>query len=373
VSAAALAAPAPAGPPQTARPTAAPTSPPTPVPPQRVPDHVRRGAAPPRRITRFPSPHLLLSQLHRIEEVDFDRDGVFEALIEGIGTVRSLPSEAVTLGFFSRRRLPFENPLLALLRRGAGESWTPLWIAHLPFRCGQGDDPARCDQVVRFGSVPFRFDDRPQMVIQIFHRGEAGHETHAYRVVRGRLETTFSVSAPRTAVEVSISPEGITRRAAVDTFVNREFPPRYRSFTLTSFFVFGQRSFRIFSESVEEEWGRDFELAYWSLVREPGFAADVKRLRERHRRAPVEAPWKLDPLQVVRKRFPDATRVRSGGRQPGVAIVHFERPSCHARAVLYQPVREWEGEKSLWEIATIRAGSAVPYECLAEGQLDLGR
>jgi hypothetical protein len=352
--------------------TATATPIPTPVPPRRVPDITRRGEAPPRRVSRFPNPHVGFSELSRVEEVDCDRDGVPEALVEGIGSVRSLPPTIPALGFISRRRLPFENPLLVLFRRGAAETWNPLWIAHVPLRCAQSDDPARCDQVAFFGSVRFRFDDRPQMVVQILHAGDSGaNETYAYRLVRGRLETTFAVSAARSAVDVAIGVDGITRRLAIDTFVNRELPPRYRSFTLVSSFVFGERKFRVLTESVEEEWGdrRDFDLAYWGLVRGAGFAGDVTRWRERHRRAPSEAPWKLDPREVVRKRYPDATRVRFGAKQPGLATVYFERPSCHARAVLYQPVREWEGEKSLWEMAILRGAGPFPYECLEEEPL----
>jgi hypothetical protein len=34
--------------------------------------------------------------------------------------------------------------------------------------------------------------------------------------------------------------------------------------------------------------------------------------------------------------------------------------------VLYQPVREWEGEKSFWELAVIRGQKETPFECLDE-------
>ena len=82
-------------------------------------------------------------------------------------------------------------------------------------------------------------------------------------------------------------------------------------------------------------------LAYWGLVHQPSFAPDVEKLRERQKS--VDA-WLLDPVEVIRRRYPDATRVRVGARMPGVCVVFFERPNnCHAHALLYQPLREWEG------------------------------
>ena len=53
-------------------------------------------------------------------------------------------------------------------------------------------------------------------------------------------------------------------------------------------------------------------------------------------------------------------------KQPGLAIVDFERINCPAHIVLYQPLREWEGEKSHWEFAVIRSPEEPAYECLAE-------
>ena len=53
-------------------------------------------------------------------------------------------------------------------------------------------------------------------------------------------------------------------------------------------------------------------------------------------------------------------------RQPGLAIVNFERVNCPAHIVVYQPLREWEGEKSLWDFALIRSPEEPAYECLGE-------
>jgi hypothetical protein len=347
------------------RPTPLPTRAPTPVPPPRV-EESRKGARTIQPLARFASRDMSFSRLLRVEEIDLDRDGDTDYLVEGIGTIRRLPDDVPTVGFVSRSRLPFESPLLAVVRRNK-EEWQPLWIAHVPLRCGQSDDLNSCDQVLAFRSVRFRFDDRPQVVLQILHPGDSGlNETFAYRVNRGRLETTFAVSQPRSGVEVTFDPNGIQRRIAVDTFVNKDLPGRYRSFTLKTFYVFGDARFRVYSETIEEPWTErgDVDLAYWGLVHQSGFAAELERLRERHRREPLEA---ADPVEVVRKKFPDAQRPRVAARQPGVAILYFDRPGgCHAHAIAYQPLRESDGEKSPWEIAQIRGQRDVPYECLDE-------
>jgi hypothetical protein len=345
-----------------------PTPVPTPVPPPRELEP-RRGALSPAR-QRFPSRELTFSRLLRVEEVDLDRDGEMEFLVEGVGTVKRLPAEIPAVDFVSRLRLPFESPILAVLKR-SGEEWKPLLLVHVPLRCGQSDDLGTCDQLIQFRSVRFRFDDRPQVILQILHSGEAGtNVSHAYRLEKGRLETTFSVALPRSSVDVTIEPNGITRRLAIDTFVNRELPSRYRSFTLKSFFVFGESHFRVSAENVEETWGdrSDGELAYWGLVHQPTFSVDLERMRERGRKEAPEA-WTLDPIEVVKKRYPDASRLRMGTKQAAVCVVYFERSGCHAHAVLYQPLREWEGERSPWEIASLRGQKEGPFECLEEPPL----
>jgi hypothetical protein len=357
---------------QSSRPAPAPTE----VPESPARPAGRKGAAPAAsRVSRFPSQELTFSRLLRVEEVDLDRDGEPEVLVEGIGTVKKIPDDTLTVDFVSRQRLPFESPILAVMRR-SGEEWKTLLVVHVPLRCGQSDDLSSCDQLVAFRTIRFRFDDRPQVILQILHSGETGtNTTYAYRLVNGRLETTFALSLPRVSVDVSIDPNGIVRRLAVDTFVNRELPSRYRSFTLKSFFVFGENKFRVYSENVEESFSdrSDVELAYWGLVHQPTFATDIDRLR-REKKEPAE-PWTLDPVEVIRKRYPDAIRPRTGTRAPGVAVVYFDRPGgCHAHAVLYQPVREWEGEKSFWEIASMRGQKDnSPFECLDEQPLSLVR
>ena len=351
-------------------PTPVPTPIPTPVPPERQ-GIVRRGAAPAPITQRYENPNIRFSKLTRVEEVDLDNDGVFEALVEGIGTVKTLPPEIPAVGFLSRARLPFENPLLAAFKK-KGNDWDLLLVAHLPMRCTQADDPSKCDELVAFRSVLFRYDDRPQIALQIVHAGEPRlTETMTYRLDRGQLDTTFSSALPRSGVEVTFGPEGITRKVAVDTFINKELPPRYRSFTLTSNYVFGERKFRILSESLEPEWNerQDLELSYWSLVHQSSFANDLARLEERSRKAAAEAPQSLDPVELVKKRFPDARDVRVGLKQPGVAVIDFERIGCSAHIVLYQPLRQWEGEKSLWDFAVIRSPEEPAYECLAEPPL----
>lgn len=348
---------------------------PTPVPPPRVADPHRKGEVSLTRVARFPSRDVVFSRLVRVEEVDLDHDGEMEALIEGIGTVHNLPDQIPAVDFVSRERLPFESPILAVMKR-AGEEWRPLLLAHVPLRCSQSDDLSSCDQVTQFRSVRFRFDDRPQVVLQILHPGEAGiNETYAYRLVGGRLETTFAVSLARASVDVVIEPNGILRRLAVDTFVNRELPSRYRSFTLRSLFIFGETRFRASSEEIEEPWDEHSgsELSYWSLVHQPTFAVDIERMRDRSRKETPDS-WTLDPVEVIRKRYPEVTRPRIGTKQSGVCIVYFERAGgCHGHAVLFQPLREWDGEKSFWEIASLRGQKDAPFECLEEPPLTFAR
>jgi hypothetical protein len=347
---------------------------PTPVPPPRV-EEGNKGGPPASRVARFPSREVTFSRLLRVEEVDLDRDGDMEALVEGIATVRKLPDDVPAVDFVSRSRLPFESPILAVMRK-TGDEWHPLLLVHVPLRCGQSDDLSSCDQVTQFRSVRFRFDDRPQVVLQILHPGETGtNESYVYRLVGSKLDTTFGVSLPRTSIDVAIEPNGITRRLAVDTFVNRELPSRYRSFTLRSFFVFGESRFRVATESVEEPWAEkaEGELAYWGLVHQPTFAVDIERMRDKSRKEPPEG-WTLDPLEVVKKRYPDVARLRIGTRAPGVCIVYFDRiGGCHGHAVLFQPLREWEGEKTFWEIGVIRGQKEGPFECLDEAVLTLAR
>lgn len=353
-----------------AKPTVVPTPIPTPQAPPRI-EHLRKGAVSLEKSTRFQSKEISFSRLLRVEEIDLDRDGGSEFLVDGIGTVLRLPDDVPAVGFVSRFRLPFESPLLAIMKK-TGEEWHPLFVAHVPLRCGQSDDLSTCDQLVQFRSIRFRYDDRPQVVFQMLHPGDSGlNETYAYRLVRGKLDTTFSVALPRVSVSVSIDPNGIERRLAVDTFVNRELPARYRSFTLRTTFVFGENHFRIATDTPEEAWSADrtdVELAYWGLVHQPVFAADIERLRERHRQG-VE-PWALDPAEVLRRRYPDATKIRVGSRVAGLAVVFFERPNnCHGHALLYQPVREWEGDKSFWEIGAMRGQKDNPFECFEESPL----
>src|SRR5207302_8928191 len=89
-----------------ATPTRAPTAVPTPQPPDRLPASPHRGAVTERRVARYENRHVTFSRLTRVEEVDLDGDGVFEALVEGIGTVRSFPAEVPAVAFVSRARPP---------------------------------------------------------------------------------------------------------------------------------------------------------------------------------------------------------------------------------------------------------------------------
>ena len=184
------------------RPTVAPPTPiPTPVPPERE-ARQNKGAASGSRVTRYENRHVSFATLTRVEEVDLDRDGVFEALVEGVGSFRSLPPDIPVIGFVSRTRLPFENPILAVFKKGKGTEWDLLLAAHLPLLCTQSDDPARCDELVAFRSVDFRYDDRPQVALQIIHPGDPRiSETHMYRLKNpGRFDATFSIALPRSAV-----------------------------------------------------------------------------------------------------------------------------------------------------------------------------
>lgn len=350
-------------------PTAAPTAIPTPVPPERE-GRQNRGAAPApdRRGARYENRSVRYSKVTRVEEVDLDRDGVFEALVEGVGTVRSLPPDIPAVGFVSRARLPFENPILSVFKRAPGGDWDLLLAAHLPQQCTQSADTARCDELLAFRSVDFRFDDRPQVALQIVRAGEPRlSETYMYRLDKGRFDTTFSAVLPRAAVEVDFGPAGITRRIAVDTFINSALPPRYRSFTLTTSYVFGERRFRIVSESVEPEWADRgvLDLSYWGLVHQPTFSEDLVKLKERQAKVSGE-PWALDPVELVKRKYPDAKGTRVFVKQPGLAVVTFERAGCIAHLVVFQPLREWDGEKSLWDFGTIRSTESSDYECLPE-------
>lgn len=345
-----------------------PTPVPTPAPPPRI-ETSRKGLASRPRDARFPSPEISFSRLLRVEEVDLDRDGVSEALVDGIGTVQRIPEEIPALGFLSRYRLPFESPLLAVMKK-TGDEWHPIWIAHVPLRCGQTDDLSVCDEITQFRTIRFRFDDRPQVVFQMLHAGESGlHETYAYRLVKGRLETTFSASLPRASVNVSVDSNGIERRLAADTFLNRDLPVRYRSFTLKTFFVFGENRFRVGTDVPEDAWSADkaeTELVYWGLLHQSSFAADVEKLRERQKTA---ESWAFDPVEVVRHRYADAVKVRLGARAAGVCVVFFERGGCNAHALLYQPIREWEGERTFWDVASLRGQKDFPFECVEEPPL----
>jgi hypothetical protein len=360
------------------RPTLTPTPIPTPQAPPRI-EEIRKGAISRDRIARFPSKDVTFSRIVRVEEVDLDRDGTPEVMLEAIGTVQRLPEDVPAIGFVSRYRLPFESPLLAVLKKNGDKSsdeWRPLFIAHIPLRCGQSDDLSTCDQLVQFRTIRFRYDDRPQVVFQMLHPGDAGlNETYVYRLNKGKLETTFSVALPRVSVTVAVDPNGIERRLAVDTFVNRELPARYRSFTLRTYYVFGENRFRIASDVPEEAWSpdrADVELAYWGLVHQPVFSSDVEKMRERQKQG-VD-PWALDPAEVIHRRFPDATKIRVAARVAGACVVFFERPNnCNAHALLFQPVREWEGEKTFWEIGTLRGQKETPFECLEEPPLIVGR
>ena len=350
-------------------PTPLPTPIPTPVPPERVSASQNKGSAPERRLPRYENRFVSFSKISRAEEVDLDGDGAAEALVEGIGTVRRLPPDIPVVGFVSRTRLPFENPIFAAFQRSKGGDWNLLLVGHLPLRCKQSDDPGKCDELYAFRTVLFRFDDRPQIALQIVHAGESRlSETHVYRLDRGRLDTTFEAAGPRQGLDVEIGPDGLTRRIAVDTFINKELPARYRSFTLVTNYVFGERKFRILSESLEPEWSEraDLDLSYWGLVHQSTFESDVARLQERQKKA---EPWAFDPVELVKKRFADAKDVRLGVKQAGIAVVYFERMGCPAHVVVYQPLRHIEGEKSLWDFAVIRSPEEPAYECLGEAPM----
>jgi hypothetical protein len=353
-----------------ARVTLVPTLIPTPEPPERI-EATRRGGRPLVRSSRFPSSEISFSKLTRIEEVDMNGDGDAEFLVEGVGTIHNLPPGVATTGIVSTRRLPFESPLLALLHR-EGAEWRPLFVGHVPLACGQTGEFSRCDQILDFRTIRFRYDDRPQVLVRIQHRGEAGVlDVSTYRLAdTGQLEETFSASQPRTGLEVDVDPFGIRRRLAVDTFVNRQLAAGYRSFTLSSNFIFGERKFRVYTETAEEMYSErgDIELSYWGLVHQPVFRDELERLRRQPRQ-----PGDDDPVKVLQRRYADARNVRLSTRRPGLAVVLFERPGCAAHAVLYQPLRETQGDGAAWELASIRLSGDTPYECLGEPPVSVTR
>src|SRR5712691_886771 len=86
------AAPAPAPSPRQT-PVPVPTPQTSPAPPERLPSSIRKGAAPLPSAQRYENANIRFSKLKRVEEVDLDNDGVFEALVEGMGTVKSLPPD----------------------------------------------------------------------------------------------------------------------------------------------------------------------------------------------------------------------------------------------------------------------------------------
>jgi hypothetical protein len=350
--------------------TTIPTLIPTPEPPERI-EAIRRGGRTMVRSSRFPSSEISFSRLNRIEEVDLNGDGDAEFLVEGIGTIQSLPPGIPTSGVVSTRRLPFESPLLAVLHH-EGAEWRPIFVGHVPLACGQTGEFAACDQVLDFRTIRFRYDDRPQVLVRIQHRGEAGTlEVSTFRLNEsGTLDTTFSASQPRTGLEVDVDPFGIRRRVAVDTFVNKQLAAGYRSFTLSSNFIFGERKFRVYTETAEEMYSDrgDVELSYWGLVHQPVFREELEKLRRQTRQ-----PGDDDPVKVVQRRYPDARNVRLSTKRPGLAVVLFERPGCAAHAVLYQPLRESQGDGAAWDVASIRGAGELPYECLAEPPVSVAR
>jgi hypothetical protein len=169
---------------------------------------------------------------------------------------------------------------------------------------------------------------------------------------------------------VDVDPFGIRRRVAVDTFVNRQLAAGYRSFTLSSNFIFGERKFRIYTETAEEMFSDrgDIELSYWGLVHQPVFREELEKLRRQPRQ-----PGDDDPVKVVQRKYSDARNVRLSTRRPGLAVVLFERPGCAAHAVLFQPLRETQGDGAAWDIAAIRGAGEFPYECLAEPPVSVAR
>ena len=269
----------------------------------------------------------------------------------------------------SRTRLPFENPIVAAFQRSKGGDWNLLLVGHLPLRCKQSDDPGKCDELYAFRTVLFRFDDHPQIALEIVHAGEPHlMEAHVFRLDRGRLDTTFTATGPRPGLDVEIEPDGVARRIAVDTFINKELPPRYRSFTLTTSYVFGERKFRIASESLEPEWTEagGLDLSYWGLVHQSTFASDLAKLQERQKKVAAEAPWALDPTGARQEAVPrragrtrHAAAAGSGDRE----LRARQLPGAHRRI---PAAREWEGEKSLWDFALIRSPEEPAYECLGE-------
>ena len=220
----------------------------------------------------------------------------------------------------------------------------------------------------------FRFDDRPQVALQIVHAGEPRlSETHFYRLdQRPPRSDVLGHGAPRPASTWTIAPDGVTRRIAVDTFINKELPPRYRSFTLVTSYVFGERKFRILTESVEPEWSEQADDGPRLLG--PRAAATSSRPTSRSCRTGRRRrrPWALDPVELVKRRFPDARDVRLGVKEAGVAVVDFERASCSAHVVVYQPLRRAEGEKSIWDFAVIRVGGGAGVRVPGRGA-DQGR
>ena len=328
-------------------PTPVPTPIPTPVPPERVPSRRTRAPLAERR-------HAAVREQVRELLEDLARRGGGSRQRRGRrGPRRGDRDRARPAARHPGRRAsspacacPSRTRSSRSSRRARAADWNLLLVGHLPLRCSQSDDPARCDELYAFRTVLFRFDDRPQVALEIVHAGEPHLlEAHVYRLDRGRLETTFTATGPRIGVDVEIAPDGITRRIAVDTFINKELPPRYRSFTLVTNYVFGERKFRVLSESLEPEFSEraDLELSYWGLVRQSTFASDVARLQERQKKAEA---WALDPVEVVKKRFADAKDVRMGVKQAGVAVVYFERMGCPAHVVVYQPLRFVEGERA---------------------------
>ena len=158
-----------------------------------------KGAAPERRLPRYENKFVSFSKISRVEEVGSRRRRRRRGAGRGDRdrpracrpTSRSSAS-CPACGCPSRTRSSRS------FQKSKGGDWNLLLVGHLPLRCSQSDDPAKCDELYAFRTVLFRFDDRPQVALEIVHAGEPHLlETHVYRLDRGRLETTFTATGPR--------------------------------------------------------------------------------------------------------------------------------------------------------------------------------
>ena len=195
-------------------PTPAPTPVPTPVPPERVSESQKKGACAERRITAVREPLRQLLEAHarrggRPRQRRRRRGPRRGRSGRSAGCPPGHPGRRLRLAHASALREP--DP-----RRppeGKGADVEPPARRAPAAALPQTDDPTKCDELYAFRSVLFRFDDRPQVALQIVHPGEPRlSETH--HVPAGPRASSTRRSRSRCRARASTSTSGPTASRA---------------------------------------------------------------------------------------------------------------------------------------------------------------